>query len=356
MKYSLVELAPIAPQGDRSAAVEWALASAVEAEQAGYHRFWFGEHPGAQSYASHDPGLLIAAAAARTSRIRLGSGAVLLNHYSPFSVADRFVMLEAMAPGRIDLGLGRATAGPLIDHALKRDRGSASADDFGEQVHEIIGHLHDAFAPGHPFSEIGLAAGIAHAPDVFILGSSGNSAELAGRLGLGYAFGAHINPAMMRSAFERYRDAFRPTPFGTGEPRAILALNIVAADDAELAHQLTWPARALRAGGRDRPIPTLEQARGELSSQAKRYPSAVENSVIPPQIAGTTESLTQQLRPLVDEIDVDEIVVHDMLTDREHRRRSRELIAEALSGIRTRHDSAGTPTQFTSSHEGATPR
>jgi luciferase family oxidoreductase group 1 len=333
MRYSLVELAPIAPDGDRRAALEQALTAAEDAERAGYHRIWFGEHPAALSYASHDPAILITAALSRTSRIRLGSGAVLLNHYSAFSVAQRFLSLEALAPGRIDLGLGRANSRPVVDYALRPERSSTTLSDFVEQVQEVVGHLHHAFAPDHPFAAIDLTVGVDGAPAVWVLGSSGHTAEVAGRLGVGYSFGGHINPAMIEPALDRYRSSFRATPFGTGEPQVVLGLNIVAAEEDDLAHRLTWPARALRSGGRDRPIPTLAQATDELDRAEKQRPSAVCGAAIPAQIAGTPESLRQQLEPLIRTAGAAEVVVHDMLTDFELRRRSRELIAGVFAGI-----------------------
>ncbi len=333
MRYSVVELAPIASGRGRSAALEQALLAAEDAERTGYHRIWYGEHPGALSYASHDPVPLIAAAAGRTSTIRLGSGAVLLNHYSGLSVAERFMMLESLAPDRIDLGLGRSTAGPVVDYALRRDRRAEPVNDFEEQVQEVVGFVHNAFAPDHPFAAIDLTAEVSGTPDIWVLGSSGSSAGLAGGLGLGYSFGGHINPAMIRPALQRYRESFTQTPFGPGAPRIVLGLNIVAADDETLAHELTWPARALRVGGRDRPMPTLAQARSELSVGEKSRTSHIDSGVIPAQISGTPESLKQQIAPLVRELDVDEIVIQEMIVDVELRQRSRVLIAEALMDI-----------------------
>jgi luciferase family oxidoreductase group 1 len=333
VRYSLVELAPVTPGGTKHDAVHRALAAAEEAEHLGYHRFWFAEHHHVTGYAAQDPAPLIAAAAQRTSRIRLGSGAVLLNHHSAFTVAERFLMLESLAPGRIDLGLGRSTATPLIDHALRRDRNSRPADDFHDQVQEIIGYLHKAFDRAHPFAAIDLTAGIDSIPEVWVLGSSGASAGLAAQLGIGYTFGGHINPDLASRALRHYQESFTQTPFGTGAAQAMLAFNIVAADDEESAHLLTWPARALRAGGRDRPVPTLEQARTELSASAKAQPSTIAGGVIPPQISGTAATLRAQLEPVIRESGATEIMVQDMLTDSAARTRSRQIVAETLQAI-----------------------
>lgn len=333
MKYSLVELAPVTPGGGKREALDQALAAAVEAEHLGFHRFWFAEHHHVTGYAAQDPASLIAAASQRTSRIRLGSGAVLLNHYSAFSVAERFLMLESLAPGRVDLGLGRSSATPLIDYALRRDRNSQPVNDFNDQVQEVIGYLHHAFDPAHPFATIDLTAGTDGVPEVWLLGSSGASAGLAARLGIGYTFGGHINPDLTTRALRHYREGFTKTPFGTGTAAPMLALNIVAADDEEQAHQLTWPARALRAGGQDRPIPTLEQARAELSASAKAQPSTIVNGVIPPQISGTAATLRAQLEPVIRESGATEVMVQDMVTDSVARTRSRQIIAETLHAI-----------------------
>ena len=333
MRYSLVELAPVTPGGTKREAVERALAAAEEAEDLGFHRFWFAEHHNVTGYAAQDPAPFIAAAAQRTSRIRLGSGAVLLNHHSAFTVAERFLMLDSFAPGRIDLGLGRSTATPLIDHALRRDRNSQPADDFPDQVQEIIGYLHRTFDPAHPFAAIDLTAGVDGIPEVWVLGSSGASAGLAAQLGIGYTFGGHINPGLATPALRHYRDGFTKTPFGSGAPQPMLALTIVAADDEATAHRLTWPGRALRAGGRDRPIPTLQQAEAELSAAAKAQTSTIAGGVIPAQISGTPATLRAHLEPVIRESGATEVMVQDMLTDSQARSRSRQIIAEALHAI-----------------------
>ncbi|MEV7864402.1 MsnO8 family LLM class oxidoreductase [Streptomyces hirsutus] len=195
MKLSLVEPATVAPGGDKPQALQHAVNAARQAEDLSYHRIWYAEHHDSASTASSAPEILIALAAHTTSRIRVGSGAVLLNHYSPYKVAETFLQLEALAPGRIDLGLGRATAGPVVDLVLRRDRNTPPADDFELQVQEVLAHFDRGFPAGDVFARLAPAAGIPSRPDVWILGSSGTSPQMAAELGLGYAFAGFINLA-----------------------------------------------------------------------------------------------------------------------------------------------------------------
>ncbi|MGA9520469.1 MAG: MsnO8 family LLM class oxidoreductase [Myxococcaceae bacterium] len=332
----MVELAPVTPGGTKHEALHTALRSAEEAEALGYHRIWYAEHHNTAGYAAQDPATLIALAAQRTRNIRVGSGTVLLNHYSPFSVAERFLQLEALTPGRIDLGLGRATTGPLVDAALRRDRSCRPVDDFSSQVQEILAYYHHAFEPGHPFTSIDITAGVEGTPEVWILGSSGNSAGLAGQLGLGYAFSGFINPPMAAAGLQTHRERFRVTPFGPAGHEAILALNIVAADDEETAHRLTWPARGLfhrLSSGQEAITPTLAEAEATLSPALKDESSRFEGSTIPRQLSGTVQTLRSQLEGIVRLTGATEIMVQDMLVDHELRSRSRERVAEAIAGI-----------------------
>ncbi|TSD40554.1 MsnO8 family LLM class oxidoreductase [Rhodococcus sp. KBS0724] len=333
MKYSLVEVAPVQPGLGKREALSAALRAAEEAEAFEYHRIWYAEHHHSTGYASQDPVPLMAIAAQRTSRIRVGSGAVLLNYHSPFAVAERFLQLEALTPGRIDLGIGHASSAPLINYALLRDRNSQPTDDYSSQVKEVAGYYFNAFEDYHPFSTIDLTSGIDGVPELWLLGSSDRSARLAAALGLRYTYGGHIAPQASSTVLSRYQAEFVATPFGPPAPQTMLTLNIVAADDDELAHKLTFPARALRSFGHERPIPTLAQAERELSDDDKHRPSTIQNGLIPAQISGTVESLREQLQPLIRSTGATEIMVHDMVTDLELRSRSRQLVAQALAGI-----------------------
>ncbi|PWI05650.1 LLM class flavin-dependent oxidoreductase [Streptomyces sp. NWU339] len=334
MKLSLVELGTVTPGTDKTTALRSALDAARQAEELGYHRIWYTEHHGTPGFASHAPELLIALAARETSRIRVGSGAVLLNHYSPFKVAETFLQLEALSPGRIDLGLGRATTGPVIDLALRRDRTARLVDDFDGQVQEILAYLHGAFPEDHPFAQIDLTAGVATRPDVWLLGSSGSSARLAGRLGLGYAFAAFINPARGEQALLGHRHAFTPTAFGSTDHRAMLAVNVVVADTDAEARRLVWPTRALYARlgrmGSSATVPTVAEAERELSKAEKDAPTVIHGGHWPRQLAGSPDTVREQLQLMAAATGAQEIMVQDIIPDPDARAKSRALLADAL--------------------------
>lgn len=211
MKLSVVDLGTVAPGSTESAALEDALATAVHAEEHGYHRIWFAEHHLSRSGASHHPELLIAAASQRTSRIRIGSGAVLMNHYSPFKIAEMYQELEALA------------------------------------------WLYDAFPDGHPFAGNPVIPSVGSRPETWVLGSSPGSAGLAGALGIGYTYAGFINPTQAVEALTAYRSSFRPGGFGPDAPTAILAVNVAVGEtDTEAARLVAsakgYYARLSRAG------------------------------------------------------------------------------------------------------------
>lgn len=191
MKLSIVDLGTVAPETTEIDALRDALATARHADRLGFHRIWFAEHHLGPSGASHHPELLIAAAGMQTHGIRLGSGAVLMNHYSPFKVAEMFKQLEAMFPGRIDLGMGRASGGRVVDLALQQDRRAAPEDRHAERVHETLAWLYDAFPDGHPFAGHRLLPSVRHVPQTWLLGSSPGSANLAAARHRLYLRGVH---------------------------------------------------------------------------------------------------------------------------------------------------------------------
>jgi luciferase family oxidoreductase group 1 len=333
MKLSLVELAGVAPDSDKPQALKEAVAAAQQAEDLGYHRIWYAEHHDAASAASSAPEILIALAATATSRIRVGSGAVLLNHYSPYKVVENFLLLEALAPGRIDLGLGRATAGPVVDLALRRDRGVPPTDDFADQVQEILAHLEGGFPADHPFARLDPTAGIPSRPQVWILGSSGSSAQMAGRLGLGYAFAGFINPGGAIRSLLRHGAHAAGSRSGRG---GILSLSVVVADTDAEARRLSWTRTALMArlarNGTRAQVPTVEEAARELTQAQKDAPTVITDGRWPLQIAGSPQTVRDQLEQMTKAAGVEEVMVQDMVADPATRAHSRALLAQVVNG------------------------
>ncbi|MFC9624012.1 LLM class flavin-dependent oxidoreductase [Streptomyces sp. NPDC056930] len=334
MKLSVVELATVTPGTNKTHALETAIASARQADELGYHRYWYAEHHGIAGQASHTPELLIGIAARETSRIRVGSGAILLNHHSPFRVTETFLQLEALAPGRIDLGLGRATTGPLIDMALRRDRNSPDADDFEDQVQEVLAYLHHAFPEDHPFAQIGLTVGIPTRPEVWILGSSGSSARMAGELGLGYTFAGFINPMGAERALLRHRAAFTPTQFGPPSHQSILAVHVVVADTDAEARRLSWSVRGqyarLARAGMAAMTPSVAEAERELSRAEKEAPTVIVDGQWPRFLAGSPDTVREHLEHMAAVTGAEEIMVQDVIPDPDDRAKSRTLLAKAL--------------------------
>lgn len=334
MKLSLVELATVAPGGDKAQALKDSVDAAKQAEDLGYHRIWYAEHHDSASTASSAPEILIALAAGATSRIRVGSGAVLLNHYSPYKVAETFLQLEALAPGRIDLGLGRATAGPVVDLALRRDRDVAPADDFAQQVQEVLAYFHGRFPADHPFAHLNPAAGVASRPEMWILGSSGNSARMASELGLRYAFAGFINPAGAERALLRHAAFATPAANASAGGRGILSVSAVVADTDAEARRLNWSRTALMARlarqGTAAQVPTVEEAERELSQEQKDTPTVITDGRWPSQIAGSPATVRDQLEQMAKATGVDEVMAQDIIADPTARAHSRALLAKAL--------------------------
>src|SRR5271154_4573222 len=208
MKLSIIDQCPV-PAGFTTAdAFRNTIDLARLAERLGYERYWIAEHHATGAFASPAPEVLIARVGAETSRIRIGSGGVMLPHYSPMKVAEAFRVLHALYPGRIDLGIGRAPGGtPLESYALRRNR-ALSPDDFPEQLTELLAFLHKDFPADHRFSKIRLAPDMPGAPEVWLLGSSLWSAEAAAQFGLPYNFAHFIDPNTTREAIGNYRESF----------------------------------------------------------------------------------------------------------------------------------------------------
>ncbi|MBP2403021.1 LLM class flavin-dependent oxidoreductase [Streptomyces syringium] len=322
-----------------------ALGTTVElarlAERRGYHRFWVAEHHSMPGVASSSPAVILAHLAARTDRIRLGSGGVMLPNHAPLVIAEQFGTLEALAPRRVDLGLGRApgTDGATAAALRRSDRLREGADDFPQQLAELTRFLDDDFPDGHPYARIHAVPGPvqgrvpggvqrADRPSVWLLGSSGFSARLAGALGLPFSFAHHFSAANTIPALQLYRDSFRPSEV-LDRPYAKIGVQAFAADDPKEARRqvLTGALAMLRMRtGRPGLIPTPEEAEAYDFGPAERefVDDWLRNVVF-----GTPDEVRAGLNALVERTGADEL----MLTANAHtpglRLRSYELIADA---------------------------
>lgn len=335
MKLSIVDVSVVPPGETRHDAFQHTIELAQHAERLGYERFWVAEHHGSAAIAGRAPEVLIAALAARTATIRLGSGSVLLNHYSPFKVAELFCTLNELYPGRIDLGAGRATTGPVTDFALQRERDRRVQPDSNEQIVELVAWLENGFPAGHPFADHPIHT-IDSLPRLHLLGSSPWSASAAAQLGLRYVFAGFINQVGTPGILSSYRSAFVPAggASGVAHPEVILAVHAVCADTEDEARRQLAPVHVMYDN----------LARGDLKSPMLRPDEAVRRlgglprleryqrgSGVPPRfVGGTPEQVAEQLEELRTDLAVDEIMVQDLVTDPMARLRSYELLAQAM--------------------------
>ncbi|WP_049984773.1 LLM class flavin-dependent oxidoreductase [Halobellus rufus] len=337
MKLSAVDLSPVPAGGTATEAYANTVEAAQQAEALGFTRFWVAEHHGmGDVLAGTTPEVLLGHLAAETDSIRLGSGAVLLNHYSPFKVAEQFGSLDALAPGRIDAGLGRANGSPASDRALGTDRHADDPDgDHREKIEAVVSHLYDDFPDEHAYSDLTIPRSDAEPPVPWVLGSSPSSARIAGELGLRYCFAAFIRPQFAVPAFEEYREAFEASsrPGGLNEPAGIVALNAICADTDEEAARLRAVAEASYQRLRRGEVgtrPSVEEAIDELGGVPEPTPATLDDDEWPRAISGSPETLAGLLEQLSDRIGVDEVMLQHVVSEPETGLRSHELLADAV--------------------------
>lgn len=341
MELSLLDLAPLPPGGTATDAFERTVARARHAEAQGYERLWVAEHHDFPNrIASVAPEVLIPHVAAKTSDIRVGSGTVLLNHYSPYKVAETFSVLDALAPGRIDLGVGRATGTPVRDHALQVDRDRRNlGGDHREKIAEVAKHLYGGFDDDHPFSGLDLPRSGETTPKLWVHGSSASSAEIAGALGLRYCFASFIRPQWAADALETYREHFQPSPYGAGpaEPQALVAANVTCAPTDEAAARLRAVPEAthrrLRRGEIDGgQFQSVDEAIGELGGVPEPTTAPEEPSNWPRAISGSPGTVSELLEAMTDDLGVEGVVIQNQFIEFDDELRSHALIAEAVAG------------------------
>lgn len=335
MKLSIVDQSPVSFGSTPAQALHNSIELARLADRLGYERYWMAEHHGMEILACPAPEILMTRIAAETSRIRVGSGAVLLPHYSPLKVAEAFRMLHALYPGRIDLGIGRAPGGTQLEaRALRGDRGTTPAiDDFPDRLLELEAFLGHGFPADHPFSKIRVTPDMPGSPDLWLLGSSEWSASAAAKLGLRYAFAHFIDPQFTRVAIEQYRAEFTPSKY-VREPQLIVALGVVCAETDREAHRLALSSRALLRRFRTFPrnpglVPTPEEAELELASGLN--PAVFETGEWPRYTVGSPASVRSQLERITSELHINELMIVTIVHDHRARLQSYELLARAFN-------------------------
>ena len=319
---SILDLAPIRKGQTASDSFAASVALAQRAEECGYRRIWYAEHHNMAAIASSATSVLVSHIAAHTSHIRLGAGGIMLPNHSPLTIAEQFGTLEAMYPGRIDLGLGRAPGSDQVTMRALR-RGPESADRFPDDVLELQGYLSDETRI--PGVEAVPGKGT-HVP-LYILGSSMFGAMLAAAIGLPYAFASHFAPALLQEAVATYRREFRPSP-QLGQPYVIAGVNVAAADTSAAAHAQLVAATRSRVRsmfGRGRTL-TDEDVDAILSSPAGHHVQEMLRYVA----VGSPSEVGEYIEAFAKHADADELIVVHQSPTTEARLRSVELLAEAV--------------------------
>lgn len=308
------------------------------AEKLGFTRYWFTEHHNTSNQVSTSPDLLSIHAAANTETIRVGAGGIMLPNYSPLKVAENFTLLEALHPGRVDLGIGRASGtDALTALALQRSREVVYCNDFPEQLDQLVSYFSRDFAEEHPFKMIKVPGDATLTPDMFMLGSSQGGVQFAIEKGLGFVFAAHLAPHLAIPVLKAYRQYFKPS-VNLKEPQSILTIGVIVAETEEEAKYLAGPVELMWArissGSSDISFPTVEEA------NKHQYSPREEQARISNQarfVIGSVEQVAQKLKKMANETQVDEIMIADFYPTQESRLKGHRLLAEQFGLMLTEH-------------------
>ncbi|WP_059170550.1 LLM class flavin-dependent oxidoreductase [Bacillus sp. FJAT-27445] len=330
IRFSVLDLSPIVEGSTAAASLQNTVDLAQCAEKWGYHRYWLAEHHNMPGIASSATAVVIGHVAANTEKIRVGSGGVMLPNHSPLVIAEQFGTLESLFPGRIDLGLGRAPGtDQLTASALRRDW-RMSADDFPNQVEELRaffdptrreGVIHVRAIPGE-----GLKV------PIWLLGSSGFSAQLAGRLGLPFAFASHFAPEHTLAALNLYRQSFQPSEV-LKEPYSMAGINIIASETNEKAEFLATSMQQQflsllrnRPGKLQPPVENMEEV-------ASPYELTLLEGRLGSTITGTKDKVKEKLHAFLDETGIEEVIINAQIYDHQERLKSFEIAAEIMKEL-----------------------
>ncbi|RAT02403.1 hypothetical protein A6E25_12615 [Bacillus cereus] len=263
IKLSVLDQSPISDGSTATQAFSHTVTLAQEVEKLGYTRFWVSEHHNSVSLAGSSPEILISHIAAKTERMRVGSGGVMLPHYSPYKVAENFRVLEALYPNRIDLGVGRAPGGmPIATRALQEGK-MVSLDQYPEQIADVAMYLHDQVPENHHYANLKATPVIPTSPDMWLLGSSGESAKIAAQQGASFAFAQFINGYGGPEVMEAYQKQFQPS-YLRDKPKSIVAIFVICGETTEeaekIASSLDLSILLLEQGKRTTGTPSIETA------------------------------------------------------------------------------------------------
>jgi luciferase family oxidoreductase group 1 len=329
IRLSVLDQSPVSEGSSGAQALQNTLDLARLADRLGYHRYWVAEHHGGPMLAGPSPEALIGPIAAATTSIRVGSGGVMLPHYSPFKVAETFSLLAGLFPGRIDLALGRAAGtDPLTSFALQRDRRAGAPDDFPAQLVELLGYLDDRLGADHPFARLAKTLpGRPERPEPWLLGSSPQSALWAAELGLPYAFADFIN-AGGAEITALYRERFAEHEHAGLKPRTAVAVWVICADSDEEARRLAASARmtfTMLRRGELIAVPPPERALDFLAAEERTpgQPRSERRAVL-----GTAAPVRAELEDVAAKYGAEEAIVVTITYDHQARRHSYELLAD----------------------------
>ena len=328
---SILDLSPVTTTTPGSVALRNSLDLAKLADRLGYKRYWVAEHHNLANIASSAPDIMIGQIAAATSHLRVGSGGVMLPNHAPLMVAERFKVLEALFPGRIDLGLGRAPGTDQVtSYALRARQDPRQGDDFLERFQELLLLERGGFPDGHPFRNVRAVPADVPLPPIWLLGSSGYSAELAAAVGMGFAFAHHFADYDAGSAMLSYREHFKPSAT-MREPCAILGTAAIVADTDAEAERIAASADlhyARRAKGEYQPLASPEEAAAYAYTPVDRERIAKHRARL---VVGGVDRVRERLLALIAETKADELMITTMVYDHAARRHSYELLAGAFA-------------------------
>lgn len=327
---SVLDLSPVTTGISGAQALRNSLDLARLADRLGFKRYWVAEHHNLPNIASSAPDIMIGQIAAVTTHMRVGSGGVMLPNHAPLQVAERYKVLEALFPGRIDLGLGRAPGtDPVTSYALRRRQDDPAADDFLERFNELMLFEQRGFPENHPFRRVTAMPSDVALPPIYLLGSSGYSAQLAAHVGAGFSFAHHFSDFDPVGPMIGYREQFKPSGM-LAAPEAILALHVVCADSDAEAERLATSVDlnfARRRQGNFGPIPSPEEAAAHPYTPTDRAWIAQNRARL---VVGGKAKVMAHLEPLIAATKADEVMITCMIYDHEARKHSYALMAEAF--------------------------